>query len=67
MDMLEIIIIILLVFIIARDIGRYDRFYKRERKVDEAKEQEQKERRRELDNIMNYSIEKAIESKRSEE
>ena len=67
MDMLEIIIIILLVFIIARDIGRYDRFYKRERKVDEVKEQEQKERRRELDNIMNYSIEKAIESKRSEE
>ena len=65
--MLEIIIIILLVFIIARDIGRYDRFYKRETKVDEAKEQEQKERRRELDNIMNYSIEKAIESKRSEE
>ena len=62
-NILNVFIILLLLCLIFKDV-------KPEKKVvekkDEAKEQEKKERQKEFDNIMSYSIDTAIDSKRSE-
>ena len=62
-NFLNVFIILLLLCLIFKDT----KFEKRvvEQK-DEAKEQEKKERQKEFDNIMSYSIDTAIDSKRSE-
>ena len=61
--MANYIIIALLLYIILKDLGLFRREPKKE-KIDYGKEQEIKERKEEFNNIMNYSIETAIESKR---
>lgn len=67
--MANYIIIALLIFIIAKEITRDALLLRKkpeEKKIDKAKEQEMEERLREFNNLINYSIDKAIESKRGD-
>lgn len=64
--MANYIIIILLLYIILKDLIPLLPKRKEEKQVDEVKEHRIKERQRELENIMNYSVDKAIDSKRGE-
>ena len=64
---MEYIIVILLIYLIFRDIVRDDisKLF-RKKETDEIEEQKQKAYKKEFDNMMRYSIEDAIASKRSE-
>ena len=64
---MEYIIVILLIYLIFRDIVRDDisKLF-RKKETDEIEEQKQKAYKKEFDNMMGYSIEDAISSKRSE-
>ena len=64
--MANYIIIILLLYIILKDFKPLLFEKKQEKVVDEVKEHRIKQRQREFENILNYSIDTAIESKRGE-
>ena len=62
-NVLNVLIILLLIYLVFKD----KRLPKSEpEKKDLQKEQDIKERQKEFDNIMSYSIDTAIDSKRSE-
>ena len=62
-NILNVLIIILLLYLVFKDT----KLPKKEpEKKDLQKEQDIKERQKEFDNIMSYSIDTAIDSKRSE-
>jgi hypothetical protein len=67
---METILIILLIYLIFRDVFKedIDNFrYRKERKRDEKEEKRREEFKDEFDKMMSYSVERAIESKRGGE
>lgn len=66
---METILIILLIYLIFRDVFKEDIDswrYRKEKKTDEKDEKRREEFKEEFDKMMEYSVEKAIESKRGD-
>ena len=66
---METILVILLIYLIFRDVFKEDIDnwkYKKERKTDEKEQKRREEFKEEFDKMMEYSVEKAIQSKRGE-
>lgn len=68
-DNMETILIILLIYLIFRDVFKEDVENwknRKERKINENDEKRREEFKAEFDKMMEYSVEKAIESKRGD-
>ena len=66
---METILIILLIYLIFRDIFKEDieNFrYRKERKADDKEAKRREEFKEEFDKMMEYNVDKAIQSRRSE-
>lgn len=66
---MELILIILLIYLIFRDVFREDIEnwkYRREKRTNDEDEHRRQEFKKEFDKLMEYSVEKAIESKRGD-
>ena len=66
---METILIILLIYLIFRDVFKedIDNFrMRKERKADEKEEKRREDFKEEFDKMMSYSVEQAIQSKRGE-
>lgn len=66
---METILIILLIYLIFRDVFKEDieNFrYRKERKADDKEAKRREEFKEEFDKMMEYNVDKAIQSRRSE-
>lgn len=65
---MELILVILLIYLIFRDVIRDDitKLWNKKPEKDEIEEERQKLYKKEFDDMMSYSVEDAIRSKRSE-
>jgi hypothetical protein len=67
MNVSELILIILVLYLIFKDSIRQDiSLWRKKPEIDEAEQQRQKDYKREFDNMVNYSVEDAIKSKRGD-
>lgn len=67
MNVSELILIILVLYLIFKDSIRQDiSLWRKKPEIDEAERQRQKDYKREFDNMVNYSVEDAIKSKRGD-